>query len=132
MSSPKQSKPIFAGRVDVMKTLYGINEPEIVHEDLQDCVVEYLEGLEENEIPEELKVDHYRPREVSTRLLDRVYEGLEESLLEEYGNPDGDVGLPKSVHEAWGAFVDVIKRDYQSWQCEPTGESTMIKTADYL
>jgi hypothetical protein len=113
-----------------MMKYYGINDQEILNEDIDECVVDYLESMELEEIPQTVMVEEYTEMKITSQCFDHALEYLEEALWENYGDPYGDIlSIPSISMPLWEEFVKSVKANCQVRACEKTGESTEVKTA---
>ena len=95
---------------------YGIKGQKRLCESLEDLVEEKnLSGTVEIFTHKKVKINLH---------TDFILESVYHSLSEDYGDPDGDIVEPTgSVEELAKKLVEEIKKTFNVWACEPTGES---------
>ncbi len=117
------------------KEYYGYEGQERLVDDPADVVDNLVTGEEDyQDYP--IKVHVFRPMEAIGSPTDyaiRILEELLETLDDEYGDPDGDNTKPtKKMREASLELAKVMKEEYVSWMCEPTGEVLEFSKEDAL
>jgi hypothetical protein len=114
-------------------TLYGIDNPELLNSStVEEAIEEYLESIEPDRAPKTLIVKGYKPKEINQNYFNDALQQLEESLADEYGDPENSTPIPKSAEVLWAAFCCEVKKNYRVWSCVETGEVVEVKTSEYL
>ena len=93
------------------------------------------EGMEHyNPQPETMTALQYKPMKVSLDSI-RVLEDVLEALDEEHGDPEsnGSDGPPTDkMEKAAAQFCKIIEAEYVAWNCEQTGETVTVNTAEWV
>lgn len=100
------------------------NSDEAFEEHLEDCG---------DVQPEKMTAREFRPMKVDMPDPDDVLNNILEMLDEEHGDPDGD---PYEATESMKSAAEILCRtvalEYVPWNCEPTGETVDVVTAEWL
>lgn len=107
------------------RLLYGIDGQEFLDDSIEE-VIERIKN-ELNNIKWPIEVFEHKPIEIylfGSGLIERILEELDD----EYGNPytTSYTKPTDAMIEAADNLVDVIKRDYNVWACEPTGKVYLV------
>jgi hypothetical protein len=115
-----------------MKKYYGIDDPDMLQDDAEDAVINYIEcDLEDvslDDITWPLVVDVYEPMKIPAGTIDRLAHKtlgmIIDELDEEYADhdtTDSTMPTPPMIAAA-KAFAAAVVAEYVPWACEKTGE----------
>ena len=102
--------------MDSKELFYGIKNQINLSSSLENLYIEKsLTGV--------VEVFVWKRAEISL-CIDSFLENIYHPLTEDYGDPDGDIVEPvKSVEALAEKLIKEIKKTFNVWACEPTGES---------
>jgi hypothetical protein len=113
-------------------TYYGIGNQESLDAEIGDCIQNYLDMCDPDNMPEAITVDEYEQAKASVNvdsMLEQVYEWLDD----EYGNPDDDSTVPpECVVEKAHELADLILANYHVWRCEKNGMHYNVDVKKYV
>lgn len=115
---------------------YGFEDSERLYQDpdeLLEAVLEYCDDI--TSVSKTAVVYEYvraRPEPDVDRILEDIYERLDE----EYGDPEGDytdIGkLPEEVVCAARLLANAVRRNYRSWLCVRTGTKFEVDQHEFF
>lgn len=122
-----------------IEKLYGIDDEEHLHDNIEDCVQLYIDNMIESEIPEEVQVCVYERVKINEEDLPEIAGYISETLIEhlydtysdareEYYDYDPDFNIDDITIE----YVKKVCSMFTPYNCERTGEIIVVKTKDYL
>ena len=126
MTADKPTEPDFYTCYSDAETLHCTQLDEAVEEyidegDLCDGVVVVFQHKRRVLLPDEWALN---PDEILSETLQR--------LDEEYGGGDDEVSPTLAMLEAARALADVIRREYEPWQCELLAETITVDVAKWI
>lgn len=109
-----------------MKQYYGLIGQECLNDTPEETIIEMFdnepyEEIEKHKFPVQIHI--FRPTELTLNGED-ILTPILENLDEDYGYPDTDhIKASAKMLEAAESLVEIIKKEYKVWICEPTGET---------
>lgn len=103
-------------------SFYSYKDPEtLMHEDLGDAIVEYLDDNEPEEWERKVTFTRYEHRVISDArkksLAEDVLESLLELLDEDYGDPESSTTPTATMEAAATELVAAVTTGYKVWAC---------------
>lgn len=100
--------------------------------DEDEAIESILDDYTDNNFPEKITICGYAHMKIDISYLNPL-EHCIENLDEEYGDPDsGGYSDPTdAMKDAERVFLEVIKKEYQVWTCEPVCKKEII-VADWV
>ena len=114
--------------------VWGDRDDEELHEtDLDEAIANRLDSMSGGpsdkrpvleQLPKTITVVGYRRRTLEDLDgdADRLCEHVIEDLDGEYGGGDDPTDITQAMIEAASVFLEVVRREYRVWQCEPVHE----------
>jgi hypothetical protein len=103
------------------------------YEDMDEYIESVLDDfMEPSHCPETLIVWGYAHKEMTTKDMPSVLDNLLEGLDEDFGNPDGGYSeVTEAMKEAEKVFLEVVRKEYTPWICEPVCKEE-INVTDWI
>ena len=112
---------------------YGSEHQEILTaKTIEEHIQEYIEQIYPDLPEKEIEVYKYTTKKIENLRSDWMLETIEESLSEEYGDPEGNIEWPEECKKTWDAFISSIKENYTPWQCDMVKEPIKVKIEEYI
>ena len=114
---------------------YGQEEQEILSSEPEDVVIDLITREKDYKgYPIKIYVfKQMEPFKDDEYYAKSILDDLLEDLDDEYGDPDGDNTEPTdNMKKASLSLAKVMKEEYRSWMCEPTGEVLEFSKKDAI